>query len=389
MQAAKLLEARLRACRAPPICARPCSRRSAWTPRSGSPRPTRARTARVWQPGRYGEDELFNSRALPRATRRRRAAASRRARAYGAFLSCLLARGAAAGGALLAPETVDEMLAPQFGPLPGGVDGVGEWPDLCWGLGFDVRGHREPHWAGTALSPRAASHFGASGTLAWLDPERGLGLVALANRGTLQRLVARAVGRARRRGDRRRRSGVDPPMKRIRTRPGAGPEAFDAARRGAPRRRPPLSRLPHGRPRARRGSHRRRVRARLEASAIASIRGAQARAAGCSRSLARARSTTCAPSAGAAPASGSPPSASRGRAAEDAAGLCDGYSAALETGLARLSAADREVIALRVLLELDAGEAARLLEITPTACTTRLSRALARLAAEVESHEHV
>ncbi len=78
-----------------------------------------------------------------------------------------------------------------------------------------------------------------------------------------------------------------------------------------------------------------------------------------------------------------------GRDAEDAAGLCDGYSAALEAGLARLSAADREVIALRVLLELDAAEAARLLEITPTACTTRLSRALSRLAAEVESHEHV
>ena len=77
------------------------------------------------------------------------------------------------------------------------------------------------------------------------------------------------------------------------------------------------------------------------------------------------------------------------RSAEDAAGLCDGYSAALEAGLERLSAADREVIALRVLLELDAPEAARLLEITPTACTTRLSRALARLAAEVESHEHV
>jgi CubicO group peptidase (beta-lactamase class C family) len=76
------------------------------------------------------------------------------------------------------------MLAPQFGPLPGGVGGVGEWPDLCWGLGFDVRGHREPHWAGPSLGARTASHFGASGTLAWLDPESGLGLVALANRGT-------------------------------------------------------------------------------------------------------------------------------------------------------------------------------------------------------------
>ena len=143
-----------------------------------------ARAARVWQPGRYGEGELFNSEKFRRdAPPQGGGFAS--ARAYGAFLSCLLAGGDAGGGrALLAGETVEEMLAPQFGPLPGGVGGVGEWPDLCWGLGFDVRGRREPHWSGTTLSERAASHFGASGTLAWLDPERGLGLVALASRGT-------------------------------------------------------------------------------------------------------------------------------------------------------------------------------------------------------------
>jgi CubicO group peptidase (beta-lactamase class C family) len=142
-----------------------------------------ARTARVWQAGRYREGELFNS-ALFRSDAPPQAGAFASARAYGAFLSCLLARGEAGSRALLAPETVDEMLAPQFGPLPGGVGGVGEWPDLCWGLGFDVRGHREPHWAGPSLGARTASHFGASGTLAWLDPERGLGLAALANRGT-------------------------------------------------------------------------------------------------------------------------------------------------------------------------------------------------------------
>ena len=141
------------------------------------------RAARVWQPGRYGEGELFNGERY-RRDGPPQSGAFASARAYARFLSCLLAGGAAGGGALLAPETVDEMLAPQFGPLPGGVGGVGEWPDLCWGLGFDVRGQREPHWAGPALSERAASHFGASGTLAWLDPERGLGLVALASRGT-------------------------------------------------------------------------------------------------------------------------------------------------------------------------------------------------------------
>jgi CubicO group peptidase (beta-lactamase class C family) len=141
------------------------------------------RAARVWQPGRYGEDELFNSERF-RRDGPPQGGGFATARAYGRFLSCLLAHGAADGGALLAPETADEMLAPQFGPLPGGVSGVGEWAELCWGLGFDVRGRREPHWSGRALSPRSSSHFGASGTLAWIDPERGLGLVVLANRGT-------------------------------------------------------------------------------------------------------------------------------------------------------------------------------------------------------------
>jgi RNA polymerase sigma-70 factor, ECF subfamily len=51
----------------------------------------------------------------------------------------------------------------------------------------------------------------------------------------------------------------------------------------------------------------------------------------------------------------------------------------LEAALTRLSPADREVVALRVLLELDGPTAARVLGISPTACSTRLSRALKRL----------
>lgn len=51
----------------------------------------------------------------------------------------------------------------------------------------------------------------------------------------------------------------------------------------------------------------------------------------------------------------------------------------LEAALAQLSPADREVVALRVLLELDGPSAARLLGISRTACSTRLSRALKRL----------
>jgi RNA polymerase sigma-70 factor (ECF subfamily) len=47
--------------------------------------------------------------------------------------------------------------------------------------------------------------------------------------------------------------------------------------------------------------------------------------------------------------------------------------------LAQLSPAEREVVALRVLLELDGPTTARLLGISRTACSTRLSRALKRL----------
>jgi RNA polymerase sigma-70 factor (ECF subfamily) len=52
---------------------------------------------------------------------------------------------------------------------------------------------------------------------------------------------------------------------------------------------------------------------------------------------------------------------------------------ALASALGELSAADREVVALRVLLELDGPTSARLLGISQTACSTRPSRALKRL----------
>jgi RNA polymerase sigma factor (sigma-70 family) len=61
----------------------------------------------------------------------------------------------------------------------------------------------------------------------------------------------------------------------------------------------------------------------------------------------------------------------------------DGLSPELDAGLARLSAAEREVVALRVVLDLDTEATARLLGISPSACTTRLSRALKRLEEEL------
>jgi RNA polymerase sigma-70 factor, ECF subfamily len=57
----------------------------------------------------------------------------------------------------------------------------------------------------------------------------------------------------------------------------------------------------------------------------------------------------------------------------------EGLSPDLEAALRLLTAGEREVVALRVVLELDAGAAARMLGISPTNCTTRLNRALRKL----------
>ena len=88
----------------------------------------------------------------------------------------------------------------------------------------------------------------------------------------------------------------------------------------------------------------------------------------------RRRSTGSAPSRAAA--------AARTRTcAEQAAGVDfgDGLPGPLEEALRELSPAEREVVALRVLLDLDGPSAARVLGISQTACSTRLSRALNRL----------
>lgn len=75
----------------------------------------------------------------------------------------------------------------------------------------------------------------------------------------------------------------------------------------------------------------------------------------------------------------------RDSAVREGDGLGDGE---VEAALARLSAAEREVVALRVLLELDGPTAARVLGISTTACSTRLSRALKRLEEMMSDARH-
>ena len=72
------------------------------------------------------------------------------------------------------------------------------------------------------------------------------------------------------------------------------------------------------------------------------------------------------------------------RDTDHVAEIGDGLPGPLEEALRELSPGEREVVALRVLLDLDGPSAARVLGISQTACSTRLSRALKRLEERID-----
>ena len=83
---------------------------------------------------------------------------------------------------LLAAATLAEATSVQFPGLRGVLPGFGPQDPNDWGLGFELRGRKTPHWTGTHNSPATYGHFGQSGTMLWIDPVARVGLVALTDR---------------------------------------------------------------------------------------------------------------------------------------------------------------------------------------------------------------
>jgi CubicO group peptidase (beta-lactamase class C family) len=83
---------------------------------------------------------------------------------------------------LLAPETLAVAVSVQFPGLNGVLPGFGSQHPLDWGLGFELRGTKRPHWMGTLTAPQTFGHFGGSGTFLWFDPTRDLACVCLTDR---------------------------------------------------------------------------------------------------------------------------------------------------------------------------------------------------------------
>ena len=67
----------------------------------------------------------------------------------------------------------------QFPGLVGVLPGFGRQEPNDWGLGFELRDAKSPHWTGSRNSPRTFGHFGRSGTFLWVDPDAGVALACL------------------------------------------------------------------------------------------------------------------------------------------------------------------------------------------------------------------
>src|SRR5438105_15489615 len=80
---------------------------------------------------------------------------------------------------LVAPETLSEATTVQFPGLAGVLPNFGRFDPLDWGLGFELKDAKSPHWTGTESSPRTFGHFGGSGTFLWVDPEIDVALAVL------------------------------------------------------------------------------------------------------------------------------------------------------------------------------------------------------------------
>ena len=83
---------------------------------------------------------------------------------------------------LVSPVTLQEATTVEFPGVDGVLPGFGRQKPNDWGLGFEIRDGKSPHWTGANSSPRTFGHFGQSGTFLWVDPDAGAACIALTDR---------------------------------------------------------------------------------------------------------------------------------------------------------------------------------------------------------------
>lgn len=90
----------------------------------------------------------------------------------------------ALGTELLAPsivaaDTLGSATSLAFPGLDGVLPGFGFQVPCDWGLGFELKDAKAPHWTGRRCSPATFGHFGRSGSFLWVDPVAGVACAGL------------------------------------------------------------------------------------------------------------------------------------------------------------------------------------------------------------------
>ncbi|MDI2098875.1 serine hydrolase domain-containing protein [Ruicaihuangia caeni] len=81
------------------------------------------------------------------------------------------------GQELIAPTLISNDLHREatnvvFPGLTGVLPGFGRQEHNDWGLGFEIKDRKVPHWTGSKNSQATFGHFGQSGSFLWVDPQR-------------------------------------------------------------------------------------------------------------------------------------------------------------------------------------------------------------------------
>ena len=80
---------------------------------------------------------------------------------------------------LVDASTMAEASRVAFPDLIGVLPGFGRQEPNDWGLGFEIRDGKSPHWTGSTSSPATFGHFGQAGTFLWVDPQAEAACVVL------------------------------------------------------------------------------------------------------------------------------------------------------------------------------------------------------------------
>lgn len=75
---------------------------------------------------------------------------------------------------LICADLAETARTVQFPGLPGVLPGFGKQTHNDWGLGYEIRSDKSPHWTAPEANPATFGHFGQSGSFLWVDPDARL-----------------------------------------------------------------------------------------------------------------------------------------------------------------------------------------------------------------------